>query len=135
MNIKNCKIINLPLITDGRGSLSFVENKAQIPFEIKRTYFLYHIPENTVRGCHAHKDLHQFIVATSGSFDVTLDDGVEKKKYHLNSPNIGLYVCPMIWRLLDNFSSDSVCLVLASEYYSEDDYIRDYDKFISIAKV
>ncbi len=131
MGIENCRIIDLPKISDGRGNLSFIEGSVHVPFEIKRTYFLYEVPEKSERGSHAHKNLHQFILAISGSFDVTLDDGLEKKKYHLDTASAGLYVCPMIWRLLDNFSSGSVCLVLASDFYSETDYIRNYSDFIS----
>lgn len=131
MTIKNCRMIDLPKISDDRGCLSFIEGVVHIPFEIKRTYFLYDLADKSQRGSHAHRNLHQFIIAISGSFDVTLDDGFEKKKFHLNTASAGLYVCPMIWRLLDNFSSRSVCLVLASDLYSEKDYIRAYDDFIA----
>ena len=130
MAIGNCRMIELPKIIDDRGNLSFIEGTVHVPFEIKRTYFLYDVPEKSERGSHAHKNLHQFIVAISGSFDVTLDDGFEKKKFHLNTASAGLYLCPMIWRLLDNFSSGSVCLVLASDFYSEEDYIRSYSDYI-----
>ena len=134
MGIEECLLIELPKITDPRGNLSFIEGGQQIPFDIKRVYYLYDVPGGSDRGSHAHKNLHQFIVAMSGSFDVVLNDGKEKKRFHLNRSYNGLYICPMIWRNLDNFSSGSVCMVLASEYYSEVDYIRDYEDFIKQAK-
>lgn len=129
-NIEKCRIIDLPIISDPRGNLTFIENSNHIPFDIKRVYYLYDIPGGSDRGTHAHKTLHQFIIAISGSFDVELDDGTSKKRFHLNRSYYGLYVCPMMWRLLDNFSSGSVCLVLASGIYNEFDYIRDYNVFI-----
>ncbi len=129
-NIEKCSIIQLPRISDPRGNLTFIENSNHIPFDIKRVYYLYDIPGGSDRGTHAHKTLHQFIIAISGSFDVELDDGIIKKRFHLNRSYYGLYVCPMMWRLLDNFSSGSVCLVLASGIYDEFDYIRDYNVFI-----
>jgi dTDP-4-dehydrorhamnose 3,5-epimerase-like enzyme len=101
-----------------------------VPFDIKRVYYLYDVPGGAERGGHAHKNLHQLIVAMSGSFDIVLDDGREKKRFHLNRSYYGLYVCPMIWREMDNFSSGSVCLVLASQLYDPDDYYRDYAEFI-----
>lgn len=134
MGIEECLLIELPKITDPRGNLSFIEGGQQIPFDIKRVYYLYDVPGGSDRGSHAHKNLHQFIVAMSGSFDVVLDDGKEKKRFYLNRSYNGLYVCPMMWRNLDNFSSGSVCMVLASEHYSEVDYIRDYADFIKQAK-
>jgi len=127
--IDQCRIIKLPKITDPRGNLTFIESQNQIPFHIQRVYYLYDVPGGAERGGHAHKELHQLIVAISGSFDVILDDGCEKKKIHLNRPYEALYVCPMIWRELNNFSSGSVCLVLASNQYTEDDYYRDYNEF------
>ncbi len=134
MSVKDCKIIELPKITDPRGNLSFIEGGEHIPFDIKRVYYLYDVPGGSDRGSHAHKNLHQFIVAMSGSFDVVLDDGKEKKRFHLNRSYYGLYVCPMMWRDLDNFSSGAVCMVLASTRYDETDYIRDYDQFITAAQ-
>lgn len=128
-----CRIIDLPKITDVRGNLTFVEGGRHIPFEIKRTYFLYDVPGGAERGGHAHKDLHQLIIAMSGAFDIVLDDGKEKKRYHLNRSYFGLYVCPMVWREMDNFSSGAVCLVLASNFYDEADYFRDYDEFLNAA--
>jgi hypothetical protein len=130
MNIDLCKIIELPKITDARGNLTFVEGSNQIPFDIQRVYYLYDVPGGAQRGGHAHKGLHQLIIAMSGSFDVVLDDGSNKKRVHLNRSYNGLYVCPMIWRELDNFSSGSVLMVLASNKYDEGDYYRDYNQFL-----
>ncbi len=129
MNIDFCKIIDLPKITDARGNLTYVEGGYQIPFEIQRVYYLYDVPGGAQRGGHAHKCLHQLIIAMSGSFDVVLDDGENTKRVHLNRSYRGLYICPMIWRELDNFSSGSVCMVLASNRYDEGDYYRDYPVF------
>ncbi len=133
-NIENCKLIELPKIAEPRGNLTFVEGSNHIPFDIKRVYYLYDVPGGAERGGHGHKALHQLIIAMSGSFDVVLDDGYEKKRFHLNRSYNGLYVCPMIWRELDNFSSGSVCLVLASNIYEEDDYYREYDPFIKAVR-
>lgn len=130
MNIRNCKVIDLPKIHDPRGNLTFIEGQNHIPFDIQRVYYLYDVPGGAERGGHAHKALHQLIIAMSGSFDVTVDDGKEKQRIHLNRSYNGLYVCPMIWRELDNFSSGSVCMVLASNIYNEADYYRDYAEFI-----
>jgi dTDP-4-dehydrorhamnose 3,5-epimerase-like enzyme len=130
MSIENCRVVELPKITDPRGNLTFVENGNHIPFDIKRVYYLYDVPGGAERGGHAHKELSQLIIAMSGSFDVVLDDGVKKKRFHLNRSYQGLYVCPMIWRELDNFSSGSVCMVLASNFYDETDYFRIYDEYI-----
>ena len=129
MPLEDCRIIELPKISDPRGNLSFIESGQQIPFDIQRVYYLYDVPGGSDRGSHAHKNLHQFVVAMSGSFDVVLNDGNEKKRFHLNRSYYGLYVCPMMWRYLDNFSSGGVCMVLASAHYDEADYIRDYDLF------
>jgi dTDP-4-dehydrorhamnose 3,5-epimerase-like enzyme len=134
MTLNACKLIDLPKIADPRGNLTFVEGGRHVPFEIKRVYYLYDVPGGAERGGHAHKELHQLIVAMSGSFDVVLDDGYEKKRIHLNRSYIGLYVCPMIWRELDNFSSGSVCMVLASNYYEESDYYRDHVDFLLAIK-
>jgi hypothetical protein len=134
-NIDNCRIVDLPKIVDRRGNLSFIEGSRHIPFEISRVYYLYDVPGGADRGAHAHKSLHQFIVAMSGSFDVLLDDGMQRKRFSLNRSYYGLYVCPMIWRDLDNFSSGSVCMVLASDYYDEQDYIRDYATFTQEASI
>lgn len=129
--LSDCRIIKLPKISDPRGNLTFIESKKHIPFEIQRVYYLYDVPGGAERGGHAHKGLHQFIIAMSGSFDVILDDGSNQRRFHLNRSYSGLYVCPMMWRQLDNFSSGSVCMVLASDIYDENDYFRDYGEFLS----
>lgn len=131
MSLEKCCIVELPKITDPRGNLTFIEANRHIPFGIERVYYLYDVPGGAERGGHAHKALHQLIVAMSGSFDVLLDDGYGKRRFHLNRSYYGLYVCPMIWRELDNFSSGSVCMVLASNRYDESDYYRDYTDFTS----
>jgi hypothetical protein len=128
--LEDCKLVDLPKITDARGNLTFVEGGRHVPFDIKRVYYLYDVPGGAERGGHAHKDLHQLIIAISGSFDILLDDGRQKKRMHLNRSYSGLYVCPMIWREMDNFSSGAVCLVLASNLYDESDYYRDYADFL-----
>jgi len=127
--LDECKIVNFPKVTDVRGNLSFIEQNNQVPFEIRRVYYLYDVPVGATRGGHAHRGLHQVIIALSGSFDVVLDDGFKKKTFFLNRPHYGLYVPPRIWRELENFSSSSVALSLVSEVYDESDYIRDYDTF------
>lgn len=127
--IKDCKIVELPKIDDPRGSLTFIEADRHIPFSFQRVYYLYDVPGGAERGGHAHKALHQLIIAMSGSFDIHLDDGLDKKTVHLNRSYYGLYVPPMIWREIDNFSSGSVCMVLASDYYDEADYYRNYGEF------
>ena len=134
MSLNDCKLIDLPKIADPRGNLTFIEGNRHVPFQIQRVYYLYDTPGGAERGGHAHKGLHQLIVAMSGSYDVILDDGKEKKRFHLNRSYYGLYVCPMIWRELDNFSSGAVCLVLASNLYDESDYYRDYRTFIKALK-
>jgi dTDP-4-dehydrorhamnose 3,5-epimerase-like enzyme len=126
----NIQIISLPKIEDRRGNLSVIEN-ATIPFAIKRVYYVYDIPSGAERGGHAHKNLQQFLVALSGSFDVILNDGEEESAVILNKPNVGLLINSGIWRELKNFSSGAVCLVVASEVYIEEDYIRDFDEFIN----
>jgi hypothetical protein len=132
--LKDCRIIQLPRIEDPRGNLTFVESNQQIPFEIRRVYYLYDVPGGSERGGHAHKELNQLIIAMSGSFDIHLDDSRERKTFHLNRSYYGLLVCPMIWREIDNFSSGAVCLVLASDFYTEDDYYRDYQEFQEAAQ-
>jgi dTDP-4-dehydrorhamnose 3,5-epimerase-like enzyme len=130
-SIHDTSIINLPTIgEDMRGSLSFVESGRHIPFPLVRAYYLYDVPGGAERGGHAHKDLQQLIIAMSGSFDVMLDDGRQRKTVTLNRPYHGLYVPTMIWRELVNFSSGAVLFVLASNHYSEDDYYRNYDDFV-----
>ena len=133
-NLDACRMVTLPKIADPRGNLTFIEGGNHIPFEIQRVYYLYDVPGGAERGGHAHKGLHQLIIAMSGSFDVVLDDGVNKKRVHLNRSYNGLYVCPMIWRELDNFSSGSVCMVLASNKYDKDDYYRDYAEFTRVRR-
>lgn len=133
MPLSDCRLIELPKISDPRGNLTFVENSTHIPFDIQRVYYLYDVPGGAQRGGHAHKALHQLIIAMSGSFDVVLDDGREQRRHHLNRSYNGLYVCPMIWREIDNFSSGSVLMVLASNRYHESDYYRDYDEFVRAA--
>lgn len=129
MSVENCELLELPKIQDRRGNLTFIEQTRHVPFEFKRAYYLYDVPGGSSRGGHAHKELKQLIIAVAGSFDVVLHDGEEKRLVCLNRPYQGLYVCPMIWRELENFSSGSVCLVLASNYYDEDDYYRDFEEF------
>ena len=135
MGLAQCKILDLPKITDPRGNLTFIEGSRHVPFDIQRVYYLYDVPGGAERGGHAHRELHEIIIAISGSFDVILDDGYGKKRFHLNRSYYGLYVCPMVWRELDNFSSGSVCLVLASNHFDEADYYRDYAAFLSAAGV
>ncbi len=129
--IHDCAIVNLPKTgEDMRGSLSFIEGGNHIPFPVRRVYYLYDVPGGIERGGHAHKDLQQLIIATSGSFDVVLDDGHQRKTVTLNRPYYGLFVPTMIWRELINFSSGAVLFVLASNTYSESDYYRNYDDFL-----
>jgi hypothetical protein len=128
-SLEHCGVVELPRIQDRRGNLTFVEAGRHVPFDIQRVNSLYDVPGGAERGGHGHFKLRQLIVAMSGSFDVVLDDGTRRARYHLNRSYTGLYVCPMIWRELDNFSSGSVCLVLASEPYDEADYLRDYETF------
>lgn len=129
--LDSCRLVDLPKIEDQRGNLTFVEGGEHVPFDIARVYYLYDVPGGAERGGHAHRGLNQLIVAMSGSFDVVLDDGLEKRRFHLNRSYRGLLVVPMIWRELDNFSSGSVCMVLASNRYDEADYYRDYDAYIA----
>jgi dTDP-4-dehydrorhamnose 3,5-epimerase-like enzyme len=131
--IDKCQVIELPRINEPRGNLTFVESNRHIPFPIQRVYYLYDVPGGAERGGHAHKGLRQLIIAMSGSFDIHLDDGKDKKTIHMNRSYNGLYICPMIWREIDNFSSGAVCMVLASKYYDEQDYYRDYSAFINDA--
>lgn len=128
--LHRCHLVDLPRIQDPRGNLTFVEGGSHVDFDIRRVYYLYDVPGGSERGGHALKDTRQLIVAISGSFDIVLNDGREKHRFHLNRSYQGLYVCPMIWRELDNFSSGSVCMVLASTRYDEDDYYRDYPAFM-----
>ncbi len=129
--IGDCNIIQLPKISDPRGNLTFVEGENHIPFEIKRAYWIYDVPGGEKRGGHAYKTLGEFIIALSGSFDVTLDDGNEKKTFSLNRSYFGLYVPSMVWRTIENYSTNGVTLILASEHYTPENYIRDYAAFIT----
>ena len=134
-SVYDCTIVELDKHhSDRKGNISVVENGETVPFDVKRIYYIYDVPGGESRGAHAHKDLSQLIVAASGSFRVTLDDGNVKRSFLLNRPYQGLYVVPGIWRDLDDFSSGSVCMVLASEVYQEEDYIRDYDEFLNFNK-
>lgn len=132
--IEQCRLIDLPVITDPRGNLTFIECDRHIPFAIKRVYYLYDVPGGASRAGHGHKRLHQLVIAMSGSFDIMIDDGFQKKQFHLNRSYQGLYVCPMMWREIDNFSGGSVCMVLASDFYDEDDYFRGYEDFLESAQ-
>ena len=127
--VYSCSVLEIDKHHNTQGNISVVENGATIPFDVKRVYYLYDVPGGESRAGHAHKELQQLIVAASGSFDVTLDDGVLKRTFTLNRPYHGLLIVPGIWREIDNFSSGSVCLVLASTLYDETDYIRDYQEF------
>jgi hypothetical protein len=133
MHLEDVKIIELPKIEDKRGNLSFYESLNHIPFEIKRTYWIYDVPGGQKRGGHAFKYQHEFIIALSGSFDVTLNDGTSEKIYSLNRSYYGLYVPNMIWREMSNFSTNSLALIVSSSNYSDSDYIRDYDLFQKLA--
>lgn len=128
-----CKLIELPKMQDPRGNLTFVEQKKHIPFEIKRIFYIYDVPTGESRGAHAHHKLQQFFICLSGSFNVKVDDGVNKKTIHLNRPWEGLYVPPLIWAAETDFDPGSVCISLVSELYDEGDYIRDYQKFLKVA--
>jgi hypothetical protein len=134
MLLDQCQLIDLPKIVNASGNLTFIENQRHVPFEIKRVYYTYDVPGGAMRGGHSHKKLEQLIIAISGSFDVVLNDGYESKRFHLNRSYYGLYVCPMIWREIDNFSSGSVCLVMASDFYDEADYYRNYEAFLQAVK-
>jgi hypothetical protein len=125
----NLGIINLPKIDDDRGNLTFIEGGKHIPFNIQRVYWIYDVPGGQTRGGHAYRQLEEVIIALSGSFDVVIDDGVETRKYSLNRSYYGLYIPKMAWRQLENFSTNALCLILASLPYSEDDYIFEYDEF------
>lgn len=131
-SVEDCCLIELDRHhSDRKGNLTVVENGQTLPFDVKRVYYLYDVPGGESRGSHAHKNLEQLIVAASGSFTVTLDDGTQKRSFFLNRPYQGLYVKPGMWRDLDDFSSGSVCMVLASEVYQAEDYIRDYEEFLT----
>ena len=134
MALDDCYLIDLPKISDPRGNLTFIEEGRHFPFDIKRVYYLYDVPGGAERGGHAHRAMNQMIIAMSGSFDVVLDDGFSRQRYHMNRSYYGLYVSPMVWRELDNFSSGAVLLSLASNYYDESDYYREYADFLRDVK-
>lgn len=134
MSLDDCRVIQLPRVSDPRGNLTFIEGGRHIPFDIKRVYYLYDVPGGESRGGHAHKQLQQLFVAMSGSFDVILDDGRERRTFTLNRSYVGLYVPRMIWRELVNFSSGAVCTVMASLPFEEADYFREYEQFLAAAR-
>jgi hypothetical protein len=129
-----CRLIDLPRIADPRGNLTFVEAEDTVPFAIERVYYLYDVPGGESRGGHAHRDLEQFVIAASGSFEVLVDDGVNTERFFLNRSYYGLYIPRMVWREIDEFSSGSVCLVVASRHYDEADYFREHDAFLAAAR-
>jgi len=129
-NVYDCNIINLNKIGDRNGHISVLTNNIEVPFSVKRIFYLYDIPGGESRGAHAHKVCHQFLVCVSGSFEILLDDGLNTRNVYLNLPNTGLHIPPGIWASENNFASGSICLVFASHEYSEDDYIRDYKAFL-----
>ena len=131
-NISEVKIIELPKFLDARGNLSFAQNNTHIPFEIKRTYWLYDVPGGESRGGHAYRETEEFVIALSGSLDVIVDDGKEKKTFHLNRSYYGLYIPKGMWREMDNFSTNSLALEFASTSYNPEDYIRDYNEFLKL---
>jgi hypothetical protein len=131
MFIGRCRTIDFGKIDDPRGHLTFLESGRQVPFNIQRIFYIYGVPPGQTRGCHAHQTLHQLIVCLCGSFDVVVDDGLETFRYRLSDPSQGLYVPPLIWDTESNFTAGSVCLVLASDYYVEEDYYRDYNAYLS----
>jgi dTDP-4-dehydrorhamnose 3,5-epimerase-like enzyme len=131
VSVHDCKLLELPVIHNPQGNLTFVEGQRHVPFQIERVYYMYDVPGGATRGGHAHRALEQVIIAMSGSFEVVLDDGVDQKNVTLNRSYVGLYLPPMIWRELVNFSAGSVCMALASAYYDEADYYRDYEQFRS----
>ncbi len=134
MSLSDSQFIDFPIISDPRGNLTFIEGTRTIPFEIKRVYYLYDVPGGAHRGGHGHRALHQVMIAMSGSFDIVLDDGHRQRRFHLNRSFYGLYIPPMTWREMDNFSSGSVCMVLASEYYDEADYFREHKDFLEAVR-
>lgn len=130
--VYDCSVITLPKITNRSGNITPVHNSSDIPFDVKRIFYLYDVPGGESRGSHAHKKCHQFLIAASGSFEVMLDDGKIKRIVHLNRPYVGLHIPPMIWASERNFSSGAICLVLASQVYQGEDYIRNYDVFTDL---
>lgn len=135
ITVFDCSIVELPRHTDRAGNISIAENNINLPFEVKRVFYTYDIPGGVDRGAHAHKECHQFLIAASGSFEVEMDDGINKRTIVLNRPYYGLHLPPGIWASEKSFSSGSVCLVLASQGYEEEDYIREYNKFLNFSKI
>lgn len=131
--LKDIQLLKLPVVEDTRGNLAFIQEDV-LPFEFKRVYYLFDVPSNSFRGGHSHTNQSEVLIALSGSFEVVLNDGTEKKSFLLNKPNVGLLITTGIWRELQNFSSGAVCLVLASDVFKEDDYIRDFDNFLESKK-
>ena len=134
MSLKDCRIIELPRVLDSRGNLTFIESGRHVPFELRRIFYLYDVPGGASRAGHALRTCHQFIIASSGSFDVIADDGFEKQRFQLNRSYYGLYLPPLVWREIENFSSGSVCTVLASDFYDEGDYFYEYTDFLRAAR-
>jgi dTDP-4-dehydrorhamnose 3,5-epimerase-like enzyme len=130
VSVDECRLIDLPRIKDERGNLTFIECGRHVPFDFKRVYYLYDVPGGATRAGHAHKTLQQFLIAMSGSFNVTVDDGYQRKTFSLNRSYYGLYIAPMIWREIDDFSSGSVCLAVVSDFFDESDYYRSYEEFL-----
>jgi hypothetical protein len=135
VGIEQCELVDLPKIGYPQGNITFIEGNHHVPFEIKRVFYIYDVPTGESRGSHAHKKLEQFLICLAGSFKVSVDDGKDKKTFHLNRPWVGLYLPPMIWGWEGDFDPGSVCLVLASLPYSEEDYFRDYEKFLAAARM
>ena len=135
MRLQSCTLVELPRIDDERGALSFLEGRNHVPFDIARIFYLYNLARGASRGDHAHKIAKQFFVAIHGAFDILLDDGVAKKKFTLDKPHLGLSVTAMVWSRLDKFSDDAVCLVLTDRFYEADDYIRNYQEFLTAIKI
>ncbi len=132
ITVNDCRIIQLPRIIDSRGNLTFLESNRHIPLSISRVYWIYDVPGGEIRGGHSYKMLHEFIISLSGSFDIVLDDGKEKRTVQMNRSYFGLYVPNMIWRHIENFSTNAVCLIIASLPYDEKDYIRNYKEFLGL---
>lgn len=132
--LKSCKLIDLPRFSDSRGSLGVIEVGQDTPFEVKRIYYLFDVPDGAERGVHAHKELQQLIIPISGSFDITLDDGTDRQTFHLDNPTQGILISNMIWRELGNFTPGTVCMVFASEHYDDNDYYHVYEEFKDAAK-
>ncbi len=130
----SARLVEVPVVSDPRGDLTFIEGNRHVPFDIKRIYYLYNVPVDSERGGHAHRELEQLIFALSGSFRIKIDDGVNKSEYWLRDPRKGLYINRLIWREMDSFSQGAVCMVLASHRYDETDYYREYDEFVAATK-